>query len=194
MDNKNPFKEEEQEQELNENEALAEEEKEVNNEEAAEETEDAEQKENIDEKYEELNNKYIRLAADFDNFRKRTTQEKQDLLKYGATEVLRKFISLLDNFERAQNSLKEIDNPDTIKEGYDVVYKQMLETFKKAGVEESDALGQEFNPAEHEAVTQIPTDEYEPHHVANVLQKGYKLFDKVLRPAMVGVAKEKENQ
>ena len=194
MDKKNPFEENEL---KDNNEETKEEVKEEIKEEAKEEQKE-ETKEEIseeeDKKYEELNNKYIRLAADFDNFRKRTSQEKQDLLKYGASEVLRKFISLLDTFERAQNSLKEIDNPQTIKEGYEVVYKQMIDAFKKVGIEEIDALGKEFNPAEHEAVTQIPTDEYEPNHVANILQKGYKLFDKVLRPAMVGVAKEKENE
>lgn len=201
MDNKNPFEEEElkekkfkemtEESDKKSEETDKEETKEeISSNEDVEET----QPDDADKKYEELNNKYIRLAADFDNFRKRTAQERQDLLKYGASEVLKKFITLLDTFERAENSLKEIDDPKTIKEGYDVVFKQMIETFKKIGVEEIDAIGKEFNPSEHEAVVQIATDEFEPNQVANVLQKGYKLYDKVLRPAMVGVAKEKENE
>ena len=194
MDKKNPFEEEiKQAQEAKEEavEKIKEEKKE--DEAIAEEIPEEEENES-EKKYEELNNRYIRLCADFDNFRKRTAQERQDLLKYGASEVLKKFISLLDNFERAQKSLENIEDVKTIKEGYDVVYKQMLETFKKLGVEEIEALGKEFNPAEHEAVTQIETDEYEPNQVAAVLQKGYKLLEKVLRPAMVGVAKVKENE
>ena len=147
-----------------------------------------------DEKFEELNNKYLRLAADFDNFRKRTVQEKQDLLKYGASEILTKLLTALDTFDRAKESLKDIDNCQTVKDSYELAYKQLLDTLKKAGMEEIDALGKEFNPTEHEAVTQIPTDEYEVDHVAAVVQKGYKLIDKVLRPALVGVAKKKENE
>lgn len=147
-----------------------------------------------EDKLEELNNKYLRLAADFDNFRKRTAQEKQDLLKYGASEVLRKILSVLDTFDRAKDSLKDIDNCQTVKDSYELAYKQLTDTLKKVGMEEIEALGKEFNPSEHEAVTQIPTDEYEADHVAAVVQKGYKLADKVLRPALVGVAKKKENE
>ncbi len=192
MDKKNPFKED---SDAKKNENLEEEQEETKEPEVNNEQQEEKAEENDSEKkYEELNNKYIRLAADFDNFRKRTTQEKQDLLKYGASEVLGKLISLIDTFERAKKSLENIEDPKTIKDGYEVVYKQLTDAFKKVGVEEIDATGKEFNPAEHEAVTQIETDEFEPNHIAQVLQKGYKLFDKVLRPAMVGVAKVKENE
>ena len=169
----------------NANEETVEEVKEEQNEPTEQSTED---------KLEELNNKYLRLAADFDNFRKRTAQEKQDLLKYGASEVLRKILSVLDTFDRAKDSLKDIDNCQTVKDSYELAYKQLTDTLKKVGMEEIEALGKEFNPSEHEAVTQIPTDEYEADHVAAVVQKGYKLADKVLRPALVGVAKKKENE
>ena len=148
----------------------------------------------IGEKLEELNNKYLRLAADFDNFRKRTAAEKQDLLKYGASEVLSKILGVLDTFDRAKESLKDIDNCKTVKDSYELAFKQLIDTLKKVGMEEIDALGKEFNPSEHEAVTQVPTDEFEVDHVACVVQKGYKLADRVLRPALVGVAKKKENE
>jgi len=151
-------------------------------------------KNNLEEQLEELNNKYLRLAADFDNFRKRTATEKQELLKYGASEVLKKILVVLDTFDRAKESLKDIDNCQTVKESYEVAFKQLLDTLKKIGVEEIEALGKEFDPNCHEAVTQIPTDEYEPDCVAAVVQKGYKLSDKILRPALVGVAKKKENE
>ena len=151
-------------------------------------------KNDLEEQLEELNNKYLRLAADFDNFRKRTAAEKQELLKYGVSEVLKKILAVLDTFDRAKDSLKDIDNCQTIKESYEVAFKQLLDTLKKIGVEEIEALGKEFDPNCHEAVTQISTDEYEPDFVAAVIQKGHKLSDKVLRPALVGVAKKKENE
>lgn len=151
-------------------------------------------KEDFEQKYEDLNNKYIRLAADFDNYRKRTVQERQELLKYGASEVLSKLTSVLDTFDRAKDSLKDIDNCEKVKESYEVAYKQLLDTLKKVGLQEIEALGKEFNPNEHEAITQVQTDEFDEDHVAVVAQKGYKLADKVLRPALVGVAKKKENE
>ena len=148
----------------------------------------------LKEKYDELNNKYLRLWADYDNFRKRTANEKQELLKYGASEVLKKILTVLDTFDRAKESLKDIDNCQTVKEGYEIAFKQLFDTLKKIGVEEIEALGKQFDPNCHEAVTHTPNDEYEPDCVAAVVQKGYKLSDKVLRPALVGVAKKKENE
>ena len=188
-DNKNPFKEEE----LEKTQAVEEVTEEASEAEAQEETQEQIQ-DDFEAKYEDLNNKYLRLAADFDNFRKRTLQEKEDLSKYAAAEVLKKITAVLDTFDRAQEHLKEIDNCQTVKEGYEVAYKQLLDTLKKCGMEEIEALGKEFNPNEHEAITQVPTDEFEPDTVAFVAQKGYKLADRILRPALVGVAKKKEDE
>ncbi len=151
-----------------------------------------EDKNDFEEKYNELNNKYIRLAADFDNFRKRTQSEKEELTKYAQGEILKKIISALDTFDRAREQLNDIEDCKTVKESYEVAYKQLLDLLSKAGLTEIDALGKEFNPNDHEAVTQILTDEYEPDTVAAVMQKGYKMADRVLRPAMVGVARAKE--
>ena len=192
-ENKNPFHDEDKE---NENIVDEIENNEETKEEAQEETvvQQEEPAEDFEKKYEDLNNKYLRLAADFDNFRKRMASERQDLLKYAAADVLAKLISVLDTFDRAKDSLKDIDNCSTVKESYELAYKQLLDTLKKVGMEEIEALGKEFNPNEHEAITQVPTDEFEEDHVAVVAQKGYKLLDKVLRPALVGVAKKKENE
>jgi len=190
-DNKNPFQEEEQKEVIEETtpeEALAEEPSEAPvNEEVQEEVKD-----DFQVKYEDLNNKYLRLAADFDNFRKRTIQEKEELSKYASCEVLKKLTTVLDTFDRAQEHLKEIDNCQTVKESYDVAIKQLIETLKKCGMEEIEALGKEFNPNEHEAITQVPTSEFEPDTVAFVAQKGYKMGDRVIRPALVGVAKKED--
>ena len=183
-ENKNPFKEEEENIEQEENI------EETKEEEAAQE----EASSDFDEKYEELNNKYIRLAADFDNFRKRAAHEREELVQYAQAEVLKKLTTVLDTFDRAAEHLKEIDNCQTVKDSYDVAYKQLLDTLKKIGLEEIEALGKEFNPNEHEAITQVPTDEFDEDKIALVAQKGYKLGDRIIRPALVGVAVKKENE
>ena len=189
-DNKNPFQEEEQKEVIEETtseEVLAEEPSE-----APAQEEIKEEKDDFQIKYEDLNNKYLRLAADFDNFRKRTIQEKEELSKYASCEVLKKLTTVLDTFDRAQEHLKDIDNCQTVKESYDVAVKQLIETLKKCGMEEIEALGKVFNPNEHEAITQVPTSEFEPDTVAFVAQKGYKMGDRVIRPALVGVAKKED--
>ena len=185
-DNKNPF----QQEEVKENENIEEETvEEQTTQEAPEEAKD-----DFEAKYEDLNNKYLRLAADFDNFRKRTIQEKEDLSKYAAAEVLKKLTVVLDTFDRAQEHLKDVDNCQTVKESYEVAIKQFVETLKKCGMEEIDAQGKEFNPNEHEAITQVPTNDFEPDTVAFVAQKGYKMGDRIIRPALVGVAKSIEEE
>ena len=184
-DNKNPFQEEEQKE--NNIEENVEEENQI-------EAQEEEIKDDFEEKYNDLNNKYLRLAADFDNFRKRTLQEKEELSKYATCEVLKKLTTVLDTFDRANEHLKEIDNCQTVKESYDVAIKQFVETLKKIGMEEIESLGKEFNPNEHEAITQVPTNDFEPDTIAFVAQKGYKLGDKIIRPALVGVAKKIEEE
>ena len=189
-DNKNPF----QEDEIKENtEETLEETEETSAEDTSEENK-AEKEDNFEAKYEDLNNKYLRLAADFDNFRKRTIQEKEDLSKYAASEVLKKLTTVLDTFDRASEHLKDIEDCKTVKDSYDVAYKQLLDVLKKCGMEEIEAMGKIFNPNEHEAITQVPTNDFEPDTVAFVAQKGYKMADRVLRPALVGVATKKEDE
>ncbi len=187
-DNKNPF----QEEELKENTEIKEESTEIEKEQN-EPIEEA-QEDDFQAKYEDLNNKYLRLAADFDNFRKRTIQEKEDLSKYAAAEVLKKLTVVLDTFDRASEHLKDIDNCQTVKESYEVAIKQFVETLKKCGMEEIDAQGKVFNPNEHEAITQVPTNDFAPDTIAFVAQKGYKMGDRVIRPALVGVAKSIEEE
>ncbi len=152
------------------------------------------EKSELEKKYEDLNNKYIRLAADFDNFRKRTLQEKEELSKFTTIQLLNKLASVLDTFDRAHEHLKDIENCQTVKDSYEVAYKQFLDTLKKIGMEEIEAIGKTFNPNEHEAITQVPTNEFEPDTIAYVAQKGYKLDDRVIRPALVGVAKKLEDE
>ncbi len=137
-----------------------------------------------------LNNKYLRLAADFDNFRKRQMQERESLLKYGAEDTLKKIITVLDTFERAKKSVADMSECDKVKESYDVGIKQLYDTLDKIGLKKIEAKGKEFDPNIHEAVMQTPTNDYPSNTVIDELQTGYKLFDKVLRPTFVNVATE----
>ena len=138
--------------------------------------------------YDNLNNQYLRLAADFDNFRKRQEQEREALLKYGKQECMKKIIEVVDNFDRAVQSVEKIDNVEKMKETFFVLNKQLIDSLTKLGLEHIECVGQKFDPNLHEAVMQTPTEEYEEDTIINELQKGYKLCDKVLRPSMVSVA------
>lgn len=140
------------------------------------------------EKYEQLNNQYIRLAADFDNFRKRQEQERENLLKYGAENTVKKLIEVLDNFDRGLKAIETVEDCDKVKECYNLAYKNFNDVLSKIGLEVIKAEGEEFDPNLHEAVMQTPTNEKPEHTIIAELQKGYKLGDKVLRPALVNVA------
>ena len=138
--------------------------------------------------YDNLNSQYIRLAADFDNYRKRQAQEREQLLRYGLGEALKKMILVLDNFERAKKTLTECEDCEKYKEAFDLLQKQVTDELEKLGMEQIKAEGEEFNPNFHEAVMQTPSSEKPEHTIIQELQKGYKLGDKILRPAMVNVA------
>ena len=138
--------------------------------------------------YDNLNNQYLRLAADFDNYRKRQAQEREALLNYGAQECMKKIIEVVDNFDRAMQSVEKIDSVEKMKESFVVLNKQLMDSLTKLGLEQIKAVGEKFDPNIHEAVMQTQTDEYEEDTIVAELQKGYKLGEKVLRPAMVNVA------
>ncbi len=144
----------------------------------------------LQEKYDALNNQYIRLAADFDNYRKRQEQEKEALLKYGAESTLKKMIEVLDNFERGLKAIETVDDCEKVKECYNLAYKNFTDVLTKAGLETIKAEGETFDPNFHEAVMQTPSTEHPEHTIIAELQKGYKLGDKVLRPTLVNVATE----
>ena len=154
--------------------------------EIAETAQDAENK--LQQDFDNLNNQYLRLAADFDNFRKRQAQEREALLKYGAEESLKKLIEVLDNFDRAKQAIANVEDVNQVKESFDLLYNQLFDNLSKVGLEVINAQGQEFDPNFHEAVMQTPTNEHPENHVIMELQKGYKLGDKVLRPTLVNVA------
>lgn len=142
----------------------------------------------LQEKFDNLNNQYIRLAADFDNFRKRQEQERENLLKYGAENTLKKLIEVLDNFDRGQKAVENVEDCQQVKDSFNLVCKQMKDVLTKLGLEIIETEGKEFNPNYHEAVMQTPTSEYPENTIINELQKGYKIGDKVLRASLVNVA------
>ena len=149
---------------------------------------EADENSELQKKYDELNNQYLRLAADFDNYRKRQAQERESLLKYGAENTLKKIIDVLDNFDRGSKAIETVEDCEKVKESFNLVHKQLLDVLTKAGLETIDAEGKEFDPNFHEAVMRTPTSEYEENTVIAELQKGYKLEDRVLRPSLVNVA------
>lgn len=142
----------------------------------------------LKEDFDKLNNQYLRLAADFDNYRKRQEQEREALLKYGTENALKKLVEVLDNFERGAKALESVEDCQKVKDSFNLVHKQTLDVLTKLGLEEIKAEGEEFDPNFHEAVMQTPTSEHPENTVINVMQKGYKSGDKVLRPALVNVA------
>lgn len=142
----------------------------------------------LQKKYDELNNQYLRLAADFDNYRKRQAQERENLLKYGAENTVKQLIEVLDNFDRGAKAIETVEDCEKVKECFNLAYKNFTDVLAKIGLETIPAEGEEFNPNFHEAVMQTPTDEKPEHTIIAELQKGYKLGDKVLRPTLVNVA------
>lgn len=147
-----------------------------------------EEKNEWQEKYEALNNQYIRLAADFDNFRKRQEAERENLLKYGAENTVKKLVEVIDNFDRGIKAIETVEDCEKVKECYHLAYKNFNDVLEKIGLEVIKAQGEEFDPNLHEAVMQTPTDEVAENVIIAELQKGYKLGDKVLRASLVNVA------
>ena len=138
-------------------------------------------------KYAELNDKFLRLFSEFDNFRKRTAKEKLDLTVTASENVIKDILPVLDDFERALQNMEKNGNEADLQ-GVTLIYNKLKDTLKKKGLEEIEAMGSEFNTDEHEALTMIPAPEEDKKgKVLDVIQKGYKLNGKVIRFARVVV-------
>ena len=149
-------------------------------------TEDsAEKLEALQKQNTELSDKLLRQMAEFDNYRKRTTREKEEIGVVAKSKALTEILPVLDNFERAMQT--ECGDAE-FRKGMELIFKSFVDALKKQGVEEIAAEGETFNPDLHYAVTTVEDDSFGPNTVAAVLQKGYRLGDKVLRHAMVSVA------
>ncbi|MFG6148467.1 nucleotide exchange factor GrpE [Halobacillus sp. B23F22_1] len=139
------------------------------------------------EEKEEIHNRLLRLQADYDNFRRRTQKEKEADRKYKAQSLVEELIPVLDNFERALQVEVDGESAQNFASGMKMVYDQFQAALDKEGVEEIPAQGEVFDPHLHQAVMQVEDDNYESNVVVEQLQKGYRLNDRVIRPAMVKV-------
>lgn len=145
-------------------------------------------KDKKDEKIAELNDRLIRQMAEFDNFRKRTEKEKQQMYSVGAADVIEKLLPVVDNFERGLAAMTEEEKNTSFAQGIELVYKQLMTALEGMGVTVIEAVGVEFNPDFHNAVMQAPSEEYESGIITQELQRGYLYKDKVVRHSMVMVA------
>lgn len=156
-----------------------------------EENESAEKKPAEDKKEDEsLQNQLIRLQADFDNFRKRTIREKEDIYKYALEDFSSKLLPVLDNMERAVSSLEKNKIEDEYANGVKMVLAQLKGVLEKEGLKEIECENQEFDPNLHHGVTVEDSDDHKEDEIIEVFQKGYKFKEKVIRPAMVKICKK----
>src|SRR5215469_3772726 len=134
----------------------------------------------------------LRTTADFDNFKKRAAREKQEAIRYANEELLEKLIPVMDNFDAALSAAKtsQGDNAQSLQTGVAMIFQQLRKVLTESGLEEVDAAGQKFDPNLHEAVSQQETKDVPEGQVVQQLRKGYKLRDRLLRPATVIVAKK----
>ena len=145
--------------------------------------------EELGKKLEEINDKYLRLSAEFDNYRKRTLKEKSELIKTAGESILINLLPVIDDFDRAMQSITEAKDVDALKSGMELIYNKFKEFLTQNGVNEIEAMHKDFDTDLHEAVTNIPAPSEElKDKIVDVIQKGYLLNDKVIRysKAVVG--------
>jgi len=141
-----------------------------------------------EEKYQELHEKYLRLSAEFDNYRKRTLREKTELIKTAGDELLNKILPVIDNFERALKAMDQTGDFGALKDGVVLIYNQFKDFLQQQGIKEISAMNEPFNIDLHEAVPTIPAPSEElKGKVLDVIEKGYTLHDKVIRYSKVVV-------
>jgi len=147
----------------------------------------------FEEALEEAKDKYLRLQAEFQNYKKRQEKQRKDLIKYSHGEVIKDVLPIIDNFERAIDSSKEDQNAESLLEGIKMIKNSFDEFLEKNKVEIIDTVGEKFDTKYHHAVMKEDTEEYDHNEIIQELQKGYILEGKVIRHAMVKVASNKEN-
>ena len=141
----------------------------------------------MEEKIAALEDRVKRQMAEFENFRKRTEKEKQAMFSMGERSVIEKMLPIVDNFERGLAAVPENEKESPLASGMEMVYRQLVKQLEDLGVTPIEAVGQEFDPAFHNAVMQVESEEYPSGTVAQEFQKGYKYHDSVIRYSMVGV-------
>lgn len=141
-----------------------------------------------EQKAEENYQRFLRAQADLENFRRRTRKEREEQAKYASLPLIEQLLPVLDNLERALAASAEAKDVENFAKGVDMVFRQVMEILQKEGLEPIESVGTAFDPNYHQAVMMVDSDEYESGMVVEEIQKGYKLKDRVIRPAMVKVS------
>ena len=144
-------------------------------------------------KNQEISDKYLRLQAEFENFRKRMEREKADFLKYSMENFFKELLPVIDNFELALESAKKASDLEGFSEGVKLIHKQLQDILQKEGLAHFSSVGEPFDPMKHQAVMQVESDTHSENTIVEELKKGYLLKERLLRPALVSVAKKKSN-
>jgi molecular chaperone GrpE len=154
-------------------------------------------KKKLEEKEKEAKENYDRLlrtAADFENYKKRATREKEDWTKFANEDLIRAILPFIDNLERAVNHAQKIADTGVLVKGVQLTLQQLLQALNKFGLSSFESVGKPFDPTMHEAMLVVETDKHEPNQVVEEFQKGYLLNDRLLRPATVSVSKPPEKE
>jgi molecular chaperone GrpE len=146
-----------------------------------------------DEELKSLNDKYLRLAAEFDNYKRLAQRDQRDHIRFGNEQLLKELLPVVDNLERAIKAAKNHKSPDGLVQGVDLTLKQLQGVLGKFGVQSIPTMGQPFDPSGHQAVASVPSTQVPDKHVVEEFQRGYRLHDRILRPAMVTVSSGTES-
>ncbi len=144
---------------------------------------------------EALNEKYLRLAAEFENFKRRSLKERQNLHNYANENLIKELLPVVDNLERAVGHARQEDGGDakSLLEGIELTHRSLMQALDKLGILGIEPEGEQFDPKIHEAIRHAPSDEYGPGIVTAVFQKGYLLKDRLIRAALVAVSSGSED-
>ena len=154
-------------------------------------------KKRLEEKEKEAKENYdrlLRMAADFENYKKRAAREKEDWTKFANEDLIKSILPFIDNLERAVNHAQKIADTGVLVEGVRMTLQQLLQSLNKFGLSSFESVGKPFDPAMHEAMLVVETDKHEPNQVVEEFQKGYLLNDRLIRPATVSVSKATEKE
>jgi molecular chaperone GrpE len=153
-------------------------------------TEESRELENLQKELQEQKEKYMRLYADFDNFKRRNAKERVELIQTAGRDVLQSMLEVMDDCDRAEKQMQKSDDLKQIREGIQLVFTKFRNTLQAKGLKEMNSIGEEFNPDVHEAITEIPVpDESMKGKVVDEVEKGYMLNDKIIRFSKVVVGK-----
>lgn len=135
-----------------------------------------------------LNDRYMRLAAEFENYKRLSLRDQREQVRYGNEQLVKELLPVVDNLERAIKAAKDKAANDALVQGVELTLKQLQGTLTKFGVQTIEAVGQPFDPSAHQAVSQVTSDTVPAQHVAEEYQRGYRLHDRTIRAAMVAVS------